>query len=293
MLKTPIISIIIVSYNTKELTLSCLSSVFTGKKPEEVYEVIVVDNASTDDTVSFIQKNYPQVKVIRNTKNIGFAAANNIGIRIAKAPYILLLNSDAQVQKNTIKGMLQYIRLNSDIGVITCKLVLPNGMIDPACHRGFPTPWASMCYFLGLEKMFPKSKLFSGYHLGCRDLTTIHEIDCPSGAFFLTKKEVIEKVGLLDEDYFMYGEDIDWSFRIKNAGYKIIYNPNEQALHLKKQSGRSHMNNSLRKKTLGYFFDTMLLFYQKHYISRYPLVITVFVNMFVRLRVFILSTMGI
>jgi GT2 family glycosyltransferase len=275
------LSIILLNYNTSQLTIECLDSLVKAKESHDTWEVLVIDNNSEFQDVAnlkaYIQKNSKAkelVKLTENDKNVGFAAGNNIGIKKARGNFILLLNSDTEVPQLTIQTVLSEIKKNPSVGVATCKLLLPSGKMDPACHRGFPTPWAAVTYFSGLEKLFPTSPFFSQYHLGSKNTDTNHEIDVPSGAFFLVKKEVIEQVGLLDESYFMYGEDIDWSYRIKQAGWKILFIPSVTILHKKKQSGRASSNTEIRKKTTISFYETMQLFYKKHYRTVYPTVIT-------------------
>lgn len=280
-----ILSIIIVTHNTKELLTPLLTSIdksikYFGKKTE----IIIVDNGSSKDTLNIIKNSYPDVILISNSDNKGYARANNQGIKISSGEYILLLNSDTILDQNSIKITLEYLEKNHDVGVVTCKVLLPNGELDPACHRGFPTPFASLAYFLGLEKLFPKSKVFSNYHLLYKDLKTIHEIDSPSGAFFLTRKKVVKTVGLLDESFFMYGEDLDWSFRIKTSGWKIIYNPQTSVVHLKKQSGIKSKDLVIRKKTTTAFYEAMRIFYKKHYEATYPFFVNFFIYTMIEIR---------
>lgn len=266
------LSIIIVNYNTKDLLSACLTSLFAYKKKEDQWEIIVVDNASTDGSLDEVKSQ--KIHLIANKVNLGFAAANNQGIRYAKGDYILLLNSDTEVRKGTIQTMLMYLESHQSIHVATCRVELPDGSLDPACHRGFPTPWAASTYFFGLERLLPHSKLFSQYHEGYKDMTKEHTVDCISGAFFLIRRKIIEKVGLLDEAFFMYGEDIDWCFRIGQAGYSIGFYPSVSILHRKKQSGRAHEDESIQKRTKLYFYETMKLFYAKHYRHRYGWFVT-------------------
>lgn len=298
------LSVIILNYNTKELLKQCLNSLLENHElriRNQEYEVIVVDNGSTDNSVEmvkeFINKHSrqfasgteslsrerkvrvphirensrkPPIKLIENRANLGFAKGNNQGIKVAKGKYVLLLNSDTVVEKDTLSVMVKFMEENPKVGVATCRVELPDGKLDPACHRGFPTPWASLTYFLGLEKLFPKSKIFAQYHQTFKDLNTIHEIDSLTGAFYFVRHTVVNRVGLLDEDYFMYGEDLDWSYRIKQAGWKIMYLPDVKITHLKRQSGRENVSAEERKKATGYFYSTMKLFYQKHYQDKYP-----------------------
>lgn len=282
----PILSVIVLSFNTKQLLQQCLRSVYASSVfKEKELEVIVVDNASTDDSVEMVLDLFPLASIIRNPKNIGFSAGNNVGLRVAQAEFLLLLNSDAMVEQNTLREMINLMRRDKAIGAATCRLELPNGEIDPASHRGFPTPWNAFSYMSGLERLFPHSRWFSGYHRGWEDCSVTHDIDAISGAFFMTRKDVINKVGVLDEQFFMYGEDIDWCYRIKEAGYRIVFHPVVRALHHKKQSGRAHPDDSeIRKKTQRYFLETMELFYWKHYHKKYPMMLMWLVVLVIRIR---------
>ncbi len=287
------LSIIILSFNTKDLLRTCLTTVFASVLEDYQMEVIVCDNQSTDESVAMVKKEFGRVICIQNGKNLGFAAGNNPGIRRAKGRYILLLNTDTEVGADTFAKMISYMDTNQDVGASTCKVMLPTGDIDPACHRGFPTPWASITYLLKLEKLFPTSVLFGQYHQGYKGLTTIHEVDCIVGAFFMVRANVIKKIGLLDEDYFMYGEDIDWCYRIKKAGFKIVFNPETLILHRKKQSGRANILKKRRTETEIYFHRYNWLFYTKHYQKIYPWWLTMMVNDFYTIRIFLLERFGI
>jgi GT2 family glycosyltransferase len=233
-------------------------------------EIIVCDNASTDGTIEMVRKEFPDVLVIQNSGNDGFAAGNNPGIKRAKGRYILLLNSDTEVTSTVMKSMITFMDSHPKAGAATCKLILTDGSMDPACHRGFPTPWSAFTYFTKLEKLFPTSRLFGQYHQGYKDLTKPHEVDSISGAFFMVRSEVIKQVGLLDEDFFMYAEDIDWAYRIKKAGWQIWFTPVVSVIHKKKQSGRSHADRGRRIKTQTFFIIYNKLFYTKHYEHVYP-----------------------
>ena len=269
------LSIIIASYNTKDLLSKTLFSLTDAIKQVKGHvEVIVVDNHSTDGSVEYISKEYPAISIKSLDENKGFSYANNVGIKQATGKYILLLNSDVIVESNTLQTMLEYMESHEDVGVATCKLVFPNGDMDPACHRGFPTPWAALTYFSKLSRVFPRVPFFAGYHLTYKDPSTVHEIDTPSGAFYLIRREVIDSVGILDEDYFFYAEDIDWSYRIKQKGWKIMYVPQASAIHLKKQSGRNSSDEESKKRSTESFYDTMKIFYTKHYMNKYPKIVT-------------------
>jgi GT2 family glycosyltransferase len=270
------ITIIIVHYNTPELTEKCILSVLQSDFGKYSTELIVVDNGTIpiQTNIFTITKSKQSTELhkyfyIQNKRNLGFAGGNNIAIRKALGRYILLLNSDTEVMQHTICEMTTFMDEHQDAGAGTCKVLLPDGSIDPACHRGFPTPWASLTYFSGLEEIFPHIRLFSQYHQLYKGTDTIHEIDSPSGAFMIVRTKTIQDIGLLDEEYFMYGEDLDWAYRMKIHHWKIYFNPNISILHKKKQSGRDHKDIQTRIVSKKYFYETMQLFYSKHYEKKY------------------------
>ncbi|OGD63450.1 hypothetical protein A2160_02315 [Candidatus Beckwithbacteria bacterium RBG_13_42_9] len=286
------LSIIIVSHNTKGLLANLLNSIKDSEAGFYKIETIVVDNASTDRSPEMVKSNFPQVKLIINQQNLGFAVANNKGIRQAGGRYLLLLNSDTLVNNKTLKIMIDFLDQHPEYSVATCRVELPNGHLDPACHRGFPKPWASMTYFSGLEQIFPKSKLFGQYHQGWKENDQIHEVDVISGAFFMLRREIIDKVGLLDEGFFMYGEDIDWCLRIHKSGFRVAYVPNTKITHMKGQSGRRKISKDkvIRSKLNGltekHFWQAMKLFYQKHYAPAYPRLLKWLIFKIIDLKVF-------
>lgn len=269
------LSIIIVSFNTKEITRKCLLSLKKNfdKYPLE-HEIIVVDNNSKDGTVELLQdleKKYSgNLHIFLNNKNMGFGKGNNLGLKKSHGKYVLYLNSDAIVTDIDFRDLINIMETHNDIGALTVKVVLPSGEIDPASHRGFPTPWRSFTYFSGLERIFFNvpllNKVFGGYHLVDFNLNNIHEIDVPTGAFLFTKREIVDKFGGFDQDYFAYGEDIEMAFQIKALGYKIVYYPLWKVLHLKSVSGLKKKNdNIIRRRTSDYFYNSMKIFYNKHY----------------------------
>lgn len=274
------LSVIILSFNTRDYTLGCLQSISESNldPANEELEVLVADNGSTDGSLDAIRKKYPWAKIVDNQKNIGFAAGNNRAIKKAKGEIIMLLNSDTVVLPDTFEEMLRFFSQNEAAGAATARLELPDGALDLSCHRGFPTPWNAFTYFLRSERFFPNIKLFSGYHQTWKDFNSSHEVDAISGACFFVRREVIDKVGLLDEQYFMYAEDLDLCLRIKQAGWKIYYHPKAKIIHFKKRSGRSKSEGlpatpetrKLRAQTITYFYETMKIFYDKHYKKVYP-----------------------
>lgn len=269
------VSIIIVNYNTCELTLQCIRSVFRSRTQFH-YEIILIDNASIDGTIAAVKAKFPSVYCIENKENVGFSKANNQGIRLAKGRYILLLNSDTVIQEDTLETMVKFMDEHPEVGASGCKVVLPDGSLDKACRRGFPTPSASFYYFSGLAKLFPHSARFNQYHLGHLDEDDEYPVDCLVGAFMMVRRETIEQVGLLDEDFFMYGEDIDWCYRIKEAGWINYYYPKTKIIHYKGAS-----SNKKSYKIIYEFHRAMYLFHRKHYSRKY----SVFTNFVVYLGI--------
>lgn len=283
------LSVVILNFNTVSLTRTCLKTLLASSLGRYTMEVIVCDNGSNDGSREMIKKEFARVVFIDNKRNLGFAAGNNPGIKKAKGRYVLLLNTDTEVPKETLRTMLSYMDEHPEVGASTCKLILSDGSIDPACHRGFPTLWVAFTYVMKLERLFPKTRLFGEYHQGYKDFSTVHDVDCISGAFFLVRHEVIKTVGLLDEDYFMYGEDIDWAYRIRGHGWRITYNPTATILHKKKQSGRANVLRKRRITTEIYFHKYNWLFYKKHFAKRYGPVLSFIVDAFYTTRLFFLE----
>ena len=267
------LSVIIISYNTKDLTLKCLDSIFSLSLSTVhcSLEVIVVDNASQDGSVTMIEKKFPQVHLIVNHQNFGFAKANNQALKIAQGDYLLLLNSDAQIQTEAICELISYLNSHPRVAAVTPKVVLPDGKIDPACHRGLPTPWNALTYFSKLEKLFPHSRLFSGYHQSHLDLSTAHPVEATSATALLVRKTALDEIGLFDERFFFYAEDLDWCKRCHDAGWEIHYDPAAIAVHHKSASGKGkRLDPITQKQTTEHFYETMKQYYDKHYFSKYP-----------------------
>ncbi len=257
------LSVVIVNYNTKKLTMDCIQSVLNSKLNFQ-YEIFVVDNASSDGSVEQIKSEFPHVHVISNKENVGFSKANNQAIKACSSRYVLLLNSDTIVNENTLDEMISYMDEETNVGAVGCEVNLPDGTLDKACHRGFPTPEASLYYMIGLAKKFPNSPKYNSYHKSYMNMHEVHDIDCLVGAFMMVRREAFEQVGLLDEDFFMYGEDIDWCYRIKEANWRIVYNPTVSIVHYKGASSR-------RKpfKIVYEFHRAMYLFHKKHFKTKY------------------------
>ena len=265
------LSIIILNYNGLSWIQNLLPNLKKNYLDKTAYqvEVVVVDNASTDGSQTFLAT-IDYIKCIHAKKNGGFAYGNNLAIKNTRARYVLLLNSDTELIENesSINLLLEYMDAHKEVAVVTPNLILSNGMPDKACHRGEPTPWAGFCYFSGLEKWMGPSKIFGRYHLTNLPQNTIHEIEACSGAAMLVKNSVIQEVGLLDEQFFMYAEDIDWCKRIREKGYKVVFYPTVKIIHHKYRSGLA--NTEMRAKTNHWFYKTMLQYYDKHYKTQYP-----------------------
>ena len=273
------LSIIIVNYNTKELLRQTMQSVIDTAS-NVAYEIIVIDNASNDESCELIKAKFADtVILIQNKENEGYAKANNKGIAIAKGKYILLLNSDTVVLKDCIKKCIDYMDKHKQMGVLGCKILLPDGKLDRACKRGFPTPEASLFYMLKLDKLYPKSQKFGRYNLTYIGEDQISEVDSLVGAFMMVRSEAIKEIGLLDEDFFMYGEDIDWCYRIKKAGWKVVYYPLAKIIHYKGASSKKR-----RFRTIYEFHRAMFLFYNKHYIKKYNPIITLLVYLGISIK---------
>ena len=265
------VSIIIVNYNTYDLTSNAIKSVFHSKTTFK-FEVILIDNNSSDYSIERLKDEFKNnVKFIENTANLGFAKANNQGIRLAKGRYILLLNSDTTVEPDTLETMVHFMDNHPNVGAAGCKVLLPDGSLDKACRRGFPTPLTTFYYVSGLSKLFPKSRHFNSYHMEYLDEDEEYPVDCLVGAFLMVRREVIEQVGLLDERFFMYFEDTDWCYRIQQAGWINYYYPRTQITHYKRGSSRG------RPFRITYeFHRAMKLFYDKHYRHHYSFLVTLF-----------------
>lgn len=273
------LSIIIVSYNTKDLLRQTIQSVISTAHGFS-YEIIVVDNASKDGSPEMVRECFKEVNLIANDGNYGFSKANNIGIKVSTGKYVLLLNSDTVVLDNTLLKCIGYMDQNSGIGALGCRVELRDGSLDHACKRGFPTPWASLCYMLKLHKLFPKWEKFGRYDMTYLPEDRTNEVDCLIGAFMMVRRVAIDRVGLLDEEFFMYGEDIDWCYRIKEGGYKVVYYPEVKIIHYKGQSSKKR-----RFMTIYEFHHSMYLFYRKHYFKKYNILVTalVYAGIFIKM----------
>ncbi len=260
----PDLAIVIVNYNVCELLRKCLRSVLAAQGDQNL-EICVVDNASTDESVAMVRAEFPEVKLIANQENVGYPAANNQGLLLVGAMsdnpprYSLLLNPDTEVPPDGFARMIAYMDDHREVAVVGPKLVLPNGQLDLACRRGFDSMSALVYRMVGLSRLFPHSRRFARYNLTFLDENQLAEVDSVVGAFMMVRASAILDVGLMDEQFWMYGEDLDWAKRMKDRGWKVIYNPDVTVLHVKRASSRQNPRAQIE------FYRAMLIFYYKHY----------------------------
>jgi len=257
------LTIIVVNYNVKEFLEQSIISIEKSCKAID-YELFVVDNASNDGSPELIRKKFPIIKLIANTENKGFAAANNQAMKHAQGEYILLINPDTIVQEDTIPVVLNFFKHHPDCGMVGCKILNPDGSLQLSCRRSFPTPWVAFTKISGLSKLFPRSKFFGRYNLTYLDPDETYEVEAISGSFMFFRRQVIDTVGYLDESFFMYGEDLDWCFRIREASWKIFYLPETKIVHFKGESSKKSQIDLILQ-----FYRAMKLFVEKHYHHRY------------------------
>lgn len=250
---------VIVNFNTRDLLRNCLASIAAGAPPP--FELFLVDNASTDGSAEMVEAEFRWAHVIRS-RNLGYAHANNLGLRQCRGEYLLLLNPDTLLPPDALARMVAFMDAHPEAGAAGPKLVLADGQLDLACRRSFPSPEVSFYRMLGLSRLFPKSRRFGRYNLTYLDPDQPAEVDSVVGAFMLVRASAVAQVGLLDESFFMYGEDLDWAYRLKQAGWKVLYNPDVVVLHHKGAASRRYT-----RKTIVEFYRAMHIFYRKHYAS--------------------------
>jgi len=272
------LSVVIVNYNVANFLEQCLNSVFAASQNLGI-EVFVVDNNSVDGSVTLVREKFPTVHLIANTENVGFSKANNQAIHLSQGRYVLLLNPDTVVEQDTFDKCVTYMDAHTKAGGLGVRMLDGKGRFLPESKRGLPTPAVSFYKIFGLSKLFPKSKKFGTYHLGFLDEHQTHEVDVLSGAFMLLRSETLAKVGLLDEAFFMYGEDIDLSYRIQLGGYSNIYFPETKIIHYK--------GESTKKGSLNYvfvFYKAMVIFAKKHFSARYARLFSFAIHLAIYLR---------
>lgn len=258
------LAVVIVNYNVCQLLRNCLTSVFASTGDVD-YRVIVVDNASPDDSVEMVRAEFPMAELIANDDNVGYPAANNqgmvaLGVGSDDSPrYVLLLNPDTELPADCLATYVNWMDANVKVGVVGPRLVLPDGSLDVACRRSFPSPTVSMHRMLGLSKLFPNSPTFGRYNMSYLPEDQLTEVDSVVGAFMLVRTAAINQVGMLDEIFWMYGEDLDWAKRIKDGGWQIVYNPARKVKHIKRASSKQN------PKAQFEFDRAMVIFYYRHY----------------------------
>lgn len=269
------LSIVVASYNTREFLRACLLSVRAATAGLHC-EIFVVDNNSTDGSAAMVEDHFKEVLVIKNDANEGFSRANNRALARATGAAVLLLNPDTLVPPETLTGLLAILADHPEAAVLGCRIVRPDGTLDEACRRSFPTPLSAFARLTSLDRIFPKSKSLAAYRRTWEDPFGRYEVESIVGAFMLVRREVLERSGGLDEDYFMYGEDLDWCWRLRQAGHSIWYIGDVHVVHHK---GASTSGEPQRMN--WHFHRSMFLFHRKHLVDSYPF----FVNWLVYLGI--------
>jgi len=264
----PDLSVIILNYNTRDHLRACLKSVQAEGSALDS-EVIVVDNASVDGSAEMVAAEFPWARLIRAPRNGGFAYGNNLALREARGAAVMLLNPDTEVPHGAFAALLARLTADPRVGVVGPKLLRPDGSMHLASRRSFPTPSVAFYRLSGLSRVFPANPRFGRYNLTYVDPDVALDVDSVCGACMLVRREVIERIGLLDERFFMYGEDLDWCLRARQAGWTVRYEPSIVVLH---QHGAASRQRALR--TNFHFFRAMDLFYRKHYVRQYHPLLT-------------------
>lgn len=272
------LSVIIVNYNVKYYLEQCLEAVRRASQGLQI-EVIVVDNLSTDGSIPYLRERFPEVTFIENKENVGFARANNQAIRMSAGKYVLLLNPDTIVAEHTLSDFIRFMDSHPEAGGAGAYMLRTDGTFAPESRRGLPTPFVAFCKMSGLAALLPQSRVFGRYYMRYLNENEVNEIEIISGACMLLRREALDKVGLLDEDFFMYGEDIDLSYRILKGGYKNYFLPTRM-LHYK---GESTEKSSFRYTYT--FYQAMRLFFRKHY-AHYSFLVSLPINVAIWVRSF-------
>lgn len=275
------LSVIIVNYNVRHFLEQALLSVRRAASGLAV-EVFVVDNNSVDDSIKMVREKFPEVHLIANTDNPGFSIANNQAIRLSKGKYVLLLNPDTVVEEDTFKHCIRYMDDHPKAGALGVRMIDGSGTFLPESKRGFPSPWVAFCKTFGLSRLFPRSRWFNHYHLGYLPEMETHEVEVLAGAFLWMRRRVLDEVGLLDEAFFMYGEDIDLSYRITQGGYQNIYYPHTSIIHYKGESTKRGSLNYVRA-----FYQAMIIFARKHFTGQRARVFIVMLQAAIYFRAFL------
>ena len=279
------LSVIILNFNSGNFLAKCLQSIFSSRL-KNTTQIIIIDNASTDNSLktarALLNRNKKiSKKFLRLKKNIGFSAGNNRGVRLinSNSDYILFLNPDTTVSKNTLQQTIDFFDQHPPATAMTCKIILARtARLQPECHRGFPTPWRAFCYFSGLTRLFPKSKIFAGYFLGHLDKNKIHPIEACVGSFLAIRRQAGKAIGWWNEKYFFYGEDLDLCYRLHQKNHQLFFNPHCHIKHyqgissgIKSQTQKiSTASRTTRIKAARASTQAMRIFYQDHLLAKYP-----------------------
>jgi len=279
--------IVIVNYNGQRLLERLLPSIRENylKTTHFSIEVMVVDNGSADHSVAYLKKQ-SWVRLIESPVNGGFAYGNNLALNKINSRYVLLLNSDTEIPavNGKLDQLIDYLDEHERVAVITPHVLLGDGQTDMACHRGEPTPWAALTYLLGFERLFPHSRCLAQYHQGWKNRQEIHTIDACTGAAMMVRQLAIEQVGLLDERFFMYAEDIDWCRRFREAGYTVVFYPGVTVIHHKFKSGIDGNDTIIRSASRNWFYDTMLQYYDKYHGKHHPSFFRSILRLYIRIK---------
>jgi len=262
-MQTPRISIVIVNFNTSRLLRSCLESIYAGANGVP-FEIWVVDNDSCDGSVAAVRSLFPSVRVIANRSNVGFSRANNLAISRSRSEYVLLLNPDTRVISDAVERVMRYMEGRPEVGIAGCKVLNTDGTLQMACRRSIPTPRTAFFRLIGLSRLFPNSRTLAKYNLSYLNADQTCEVGAVSGAFLMIRRQTVRNIGLLDERFFMYGEELDWCLRARQAGWKVMYYPAATIIHHK---GGSTIHNT--RKAAFEFYRAMYLFHRKHYAGRH------------------------
>lgn len=277
------ISFVIVSLNTGEYLRNCLESLITSLDQSLQFEIIVVDNGSSDSTIEMLNKNFPQINLIKNETNLGYTKAMNMGLEISQGNYLVQLNPDVIIYPETFQKILSYLNQNTDVGICTPKVINSDGTLQKQCHRSFARPWDVITYFLGLDRLFPNSRLFGRYLLTYLPEDAISDVDAVSGSCMIIRKEVIRDIGILDERFFAYQEDTDFCFRAKKKHWRVIYFPGAVVKHFGGKGG------SLEQpfKAIFAWHKSYFLYYKKHLAAEYFFLINWFMYFAMGIKLFL------
>lgn len=277
------ISFVIVSLNTRDYLFGCLKSLIDSIKDSLEYEIIVVDNGSSDSTQELLLKDFPQVNMIQNNSNLGYTKAMNMGLTLSQGDFLVQLNPDVLIYPETFQKIVTFLIQNTNVGICTPKVVNSDDSLQKQCHRSFARPWDVITYFLGLDRLFPRSKLFGRYLLTYLPEDAISDVDAVSGSCMVIRKEVIRDIGILDERFFAYQEDTDFCYRANKAQWRVVYFPNAMVKHFGGKGG------SLDQpfKAIFAWHKSYYLYYKKHLAGEYFFLINWFMYFAMGIKLFL------